>query len=295
MSSSLHVLDELHRDLDEFFEERRNAADRFVVEVYHRSIQSSEKQVTAVVKESVSLTQDPAPEVRVSDGIATEDKTVDAAEPRASQTCNLTKTTEEHSPLKCATTPVPLDPESSTPRRSTKHSFANDEPNWGDRFRSYSPRGGIAVQTTLVSNPIAEENNSTEKQQEPVKQEVVAVNQEVIKQEPVKSFSLCVKPPQFTSGQTKFKIPALKQAAHQKKKQEKKELERKQFKDKIREWRNRQNQIRSPTKADSKPDAQHCRVKRPSELVSSVSKKQKIKEPAEIAKIKVLFFFEDPV
>eukprot|EP00210_Caulerpa_lentillifera_P000235 g229.t1 len=207
-------------------------------------------------------------EVRVSNRSPNTGLVEDVPLVRFSQKWKTTKSLTPVPPVAAASL-VPLKVASLTPRRSTKPSVASEGSQWGDRIRSHSPtRDLVPVQAEVVG--------STEP---PVSDPVDKVDPDPVLEESVKSFSTCVKTRGLIVGQTnKVRVPALKQAAIEKKKQEQKELQRKNFRDKIREWRNQQNKIRSPVKVDSKPDAQHCGVKRPSELESSVSKKQKLQQ-----------------
>lgn len=291
------MLEDLNRERDDFLAAWWASCDTFDFAVYHKTIETVTSQVTAIVKgekksSDIDVGNQPTPERSLSI-----DAKPGAGSVRFSQKWKSNgELVEIHQRLKTIATPIPILTESLTPRRETKQSLASGELSWRDRVRSFSSSKNEASIPNEIAiwNPVHQSPSTITKPpsptapsdgdaameepfQEAEKEEDIPTKEpSLVQEESAERVSISGKVVPVAKTQTKPKIPALEQAAMAKEQQEKQEQVRKNHKVKLKKkLKKEKTKLRSPMKVAEKPDVLHSGVKRPSELDSSINKRQK--------------------
>jgi len=291
------MLGDLHRERDKLLGDWWESCDTFHFTVYHKTIETVTSQVTAIVKG-----ENKSPVINVGNELTPELSLSIDAKPGAESVRFSQKwkpngeLVEMHQALKTIATPIPVLTESLTPRRETKQSVASGDLSWRDRVRSFSPSKNNTSIPNEISfwNPVhqspsmipkpprlaapSEDDAAMEDQSEEAEKEDDKPTEEEppIQEESTERVSISDKVEPVAKTQAETKIPALERAAMAKEQQDKQEQARKNRKVKLRKkLKKDKTQLQSPAKVAEKPDELHCGVKRPSELDSSVNKRQK--------------------
>eukprot|EP00210_Caulerpa_lentillifera_P004104 g3915.t1 len=291
------MFEDLYRERDDFLNQWCMSCDEFVISVYHNTIHTLTSQVAAIVKGEASSSVIDDGNLRPSGRSINLTTSTEVDEVRYSKKWKSSGITIETVNLKSIATAVPMLSESLTPLRGTKQSInthPSEDLSWGDRARSFSPTNKTPIhEKTSYWNPVAESVSMIPKPppinprvpQGPVSEEEELPEAAAEDEDPVRvcnevveaAVPAAVKVDSVLRIENKPKIPALARAAMAKEKQERQEKERKERKMQLRmKWKKEQEKICSATKADAKPDVEHGGIKRPSELESSVNKRQKL-------------------